>query len=353
MTVNSVSTYTLATMLQSTIARGQSQFATLTTENSTGLLADIGLTLGASSGQDIFLHQQYADLNGLTASNSIVSGQLDIAYNAATTLQQSATTVLKQVILGLSTSSNSTGSAAVQQVAMSALQSFVSTANTETGGVYVFGGINTGNEAINSTAASSTGAAQTAALNALNSYATGTLGLGSVSQMTGADMKAFLQSNAFLSLFSGANWTSNWSNASSTALTNRISNNLTETTSVTANDRSFVSMAEGLTMLSQYANLNLSSDAYTALMQQAQLTMTNANNQFTEVAASLGTMQAAVANASSSISLQQNMLNTQLNAAEGVNSYQVATQLTNLTTQLQVAFSLTSQLHKLSLVNFL
>ena len=33
--------------------------------------------------------------------------------------------------------------------------------------------------------------------------------------------------------------------------------------------------------------------------------------------------------------------------------YQVATQVTNLTTQLQTAYSLTAQIHKLSLVNFL
>jgi flagellar hook-associated protein 3 FlgL len=46
-------------------------------------------------------------------------------------------------------------------------------------------------------------------------------------------------------------------------------------------------------------------------------------------------------------------LDTQINANESVNAYDVASQVTNLSTQLQVAFSLTSQIQKLSLVNFL
>lgn len=352
MTVNSVSSSTLSTILQNAVTRAQKQMTTLETENSTGLLADIGLTLGPSSGQDISLHQQYADLNGFTASNAIVAGQLGTSYNAATTLQQSASTMLSAVITGLSATPNSTGSAAIAQSAASALQSFVSTANSEVGDIFVFGGINTGNQAVLSSASSSTGPAQTAAQNALGAYVA-SQGYANVSQMTGQDMSTFLGSNAFTSLFSGANWTSNWSQASSTALTNRISSNQTVTTSVTANDPSFQTMAQGLTMISQFSNLNLSSDAYTALMNQAQKVMTSANNQFTQAAAMIGTMQNAVTQANSGISLQQDMLNTQINASEAVNPYQAATQLTNLTNQLQVAYSLTAQIHRLSLVNFL
>jgi flagellar hook-associated protein 3 FlgL len=47
------------------------------------------------------------------------------------------------------------------------------------------------------------------------------------------------------------------------------------------------------------------------------------------------------------------VLTTQINARETVDPYLVGTQLNALSNQLQVAFSLTSQLHKLSLVNFL
>lgn len=57
--------------------------------------------------------------------------------------------------------------------------------------------------------------------------------------------------------------------------------------------------------------------------------------------------------ADSAINLQQNVLTTQLNNLESVNAYDVATQVSNLSTQLQTAYSLTAQIQKLSLVNFL
>jgi flagellar hook-associated protein 3 FlgL len=357
MTVNSVSSSTLSTILQNAVTREHKQLTTLETENSTGLLADIGLTLGASSGQDISLHQQYADLNGFSASNAIVTSQLETSYNAATTLQQSASTMLSQVIEGLSSTPSSTGSAAIQQVAASALQSFVTTANSEVSDVYVFGGINTGIEPINSSAASSTGAAQTAAQSAFSNYLT-SIGA-TAATITGAQMTTFLTSTSlpasqsFTSQFSGTDWSTNWSNASATAQTSRIGLNDTITTSVTTNNTAFQSLAQGLTMLNQFANMNLSSSAYTALMQQAQSVMTAASNDLTDVGATIGTMQSAVKQANSNISLQQDTLNTQINASEAVNPYQAATQLTNLTNQLQVAYSLTAQIQKLSLVNFL
>jgi flagellar hook-associated protein 3 FlgL len=81
--------------------------------------------------------------------------------------------------------------------------------------------------------------------------------------------------------------------------------------------------------------------------------MNSANNGLIGAAATVGNMQNQVTNANSAISLQQNTLNTQINNKEAVNSYQVATEVSNISTQLQTAYSLTSQIHKLSLVNFL
>ncbi|PPQ38562.1 flagellar hook-associated protein 3 FlgL [Rhodoblastus acidophilus] len=372
MAVNSVSTSTLSNILQNTVSRLQSQMTSIETENATGLLADIGLTLGADSGRYISMHQQYAELNGLTASNVVVTTQLDTAYTAVTTMQKSAANVLKQVITGLSTTPSSTGSAAIQSVATGALSSFIAGANSEVAGVYVFGGINTATQPINAySAPPATSAAQQAVQTVLTNYL-GAHSLTSVSQMTGAQMQEFLTATpsstpslpanqSFASLFqSGAasatppslNW-SDWSKASDTPLTNRISLKLTETTSVSANNQAFQSMAQGLTMLSEFANQNLTADAYTALMQTAQKTVNTASSQLTETAATIGTMQNSVNQSNSSIKLQQNVLNKQINAREAVDPYKVASDVTNLSTQLQVAYSLTSQIHKLSLVNFL
>jgi flagellar hook-associated protein 3 FlgL len=353
MSVGSVSTSTLSSILQNTVTRLQSQLSTVSTESSTGLLADIGQTLGAQSGQDISMHAQMADLSAISSSNAIVSTRLDTASNALTSLQTSAQSVLTQLIGASSSSSGSSGSTGalgLQQAATAALGAFASTMNSEVGGNYVFGGINSGAAPI--AAYASGGAAETAVDNAFQATFGMSISSSSVSTISGAAMTSFLTTQ-FAALFTGSNWTSTWSSASDTAQTSRIGVNQTATTSVSANQPAFQNMAQALTMVSALGGLNLSSDAYSALIGQARSVISSANNGLIETAASVGTMQSQVTQANSAITLQQNLLTKQINSEETVNSYQVASQVSNLSTQLQTAYSLTAQIAKLSLVKFL
>ncbi len=345
MSVSSVSSSTISSILQNTVTRMQSQLTTVSSEASTGLLADIGQTLGANAGQDISLHQQMADISAISSSNALVGNQLDTAYNALTTMQSSTQSMLTSLVSAEAGTSGSSGSASVQETASAALASFTSTMNSQSGGQYVFGGINSGVAPL----ATSPTAMQTAVANAFQTAFGFSMTSSSVSTITAAQLTNFLGGSQFTSLFSGSGWTS----ASSTALTNRIGVNETATTSITANDQAFQDTAQALTMVSEFAGLNLGSDAYSALLSTASTVMTSANNGLIQASATIGGMQNQVTQANSAVSLQQNLLTTQINANEDVNSYQVATEVSNLSTQLQTAYSLTAQIHKLSLVNFL
>ena len=173
-----------------------------------------------------------------------------------------------------------------------------------------------------------------------------------VNSITGAQMQSFL-SNQFAALFGGTSWTSSWSSASDTATTSRIGPDQTIATSVSANNPAFQDMAQALAMVGAFGGLNLSGDAYSALMSTAQSVMNGASNGLITVSATVGAMQNQVSEADSAITLQQNVLTTQIDNIESVNAYKVATQVSNLSTQLQTAYSLTAQIQKLSLVNFL
>ncbi|MCI4678793.1 flagellar hook-associated family protein [Rhodoblastus acidophilus] len=352
MSLNAVSSATLSSILQNTVSRIQSQLTTSEIENSTGKLADIGLTLGADSGQDIALHQQMADLTAISNSNAVVTAQLGGAANALTSLQSTASTMLSAFVDGASGTANSIGAAGLQQQASGALQTFASLMNSDVGGVYVFGGINSGVAPIAAYSQTPPSMAQNAVETAFQNYFGFAISSSNVNSITGTQMQTFL-TNQFAALFSGSNWTSDWSSASDTAATNRIGANQTVTTSVSGNDPAFQNMAEALTMVSAFGGLNLSSDAYSTLMSTAQSVMNSANNGLISASTAVGTMENQVTEANSAINLQQNVLTTQINAAETVNAYDVATQVSNLSTQLQTAYSLTSQIHKLSLVNFL
>lgn len=352
MSVNSVSSFTLSATLQGAVSRLQSQLTTASSESATGQLADVGLTLGANSGQEVALHQQMADLNAISSANAVVTTQLDTAANALTGLQDSASSMLQSLIENASGTPGSTGASALQQDASSALQSFSSLANASVGGVYVFGGINSGVAPVADYQQTPTGAAQTAVQTAFQNFFGFSENSSSVSTITSSQMQGFLD-NQFAALFSGSSWSSNWSSASDTAQSSRIGADQTATTSVSANNAGFQKMAQSLTMISEFGGLDLSGGAYATLVDNAQKTMNDANSALIETNAAVGTMQNAVTQASDAITLQQNVLTRQINAKESVDAYSVASQVTAISNQLQTAYSLTAQIHKLSLVNFL
>lgn len=352
MNVNSISTSTLSTTLQGAVGKIQTELTKVATENSTGQIADIGLTYGQQTGQNIALHNQMADLTALTSANAVAASQLDGAANALTSLQGLAQTMNTTLVQNATTASSSVAATALQQQAAGALQSYAELMNTAVGGVYVFGGLNSGAAPIAQYAQTPASAAQTSAQNAFQSFFGFSTASSQVATITATQMQSFL-SGPFAALFSGASWSSDWSSASSTAISSRIDANQTVTTSVSANQSAFQDMAQGLTMISEFGGLALSGGAYAALVAAAQTAMNSSDNGLTSVGAAVGTMQNQIKQANSAIELQQNVLTAQINTREQVNAYDVASRVSQLSTQLQAAYSLTAQIQKLSLVNYL
>ena len=195
---------------------------TTSSESSTGQLADIGFSLGANAGQDVALHQQMADLTALTNSNAVVTAQLG---SASARLDQPVKLDRDHAGADHPEPVGDTGRdrrAAFQQNAgRRAEHSFSSLMNTSTGGVYVFGGVNSGVAPIAPYAQTPPGAAQTAVDAAFQSTFGFPVTSANVSTISGAAMTSFLNTQ-FAGLFSGAGWTSTWSSASDTATSNRI-----------------------------------------------------------------------------------------------------------------------------------
>jgi flagellar hook-associated protein 3 FlgL len=73
----------------------------------------------------------------------------------------------------------------------------------------------------------------------------------------------------------------------------------------------------------------------------------------TTIQANLGTAQDQVARSSERLSLQIDILNTQINALESVDPYEAATRVNSLLTQIETSYALTGRIHALTLLNFL
>lgn len=344
-----ISSSAISAALRQSILQMQTQLTQAQTEVTTGQAADVGLSLGANTGQYVSLNQQLSSLQTITNTNNVVATRLSATNSAMTDILSTAQSFLNNLVAD----QNGTMSGQVmQQQAASSLQSLTSDLNTNVDQQYVFSGINTDVKPIADYVQNPPGAAQQAVANAF-SAAFGTSQSGSgTSSINASDMQNFLNTQ-FANLFSGSSWTGNWSSASSQPIRSRISTSELVDTSVTANEPAMQKLTMAYTMVSDLGLGNLSQGAAQAVISTATQTVSAAIAQLTDLQASVGTMQSQVTNANSQMSVQTNVLTTQINNLDAVDPYEASTRVNDLTTQIETAYSLTAQIQKLSLVNYL
>jgi len=344
---STISSFSLSSILRQTVQTAQSNLATDEQEMSTGVYANIGLTLGAQTSQDVALRAQQSLLQTISASNATVSTTLSSTQNILSNLQSTGQTFLQSLVQG--TNNDSTANV-LQSTAMDNLQSLLSQLNTNVNGEFLFGGINSSVAPMTSYV---TGAAnQQSVANAFQSTFGFSQSSPSVSTITASQMQSFLTTQ-FPTLFQGADWTSNWSAASDVTNVSQISPSQTVTTSVSANQTAFQQLAQAYTMVADLGTSNLNTDAYNTVVTQAESLMQSALAGLTNIQGGLGTAQAAITSADTYMSTQLNTLSTQIGALENVDTYAVSSQETELQTQIETAYELTSQLQQLSLTKYL
>jgi flagellar hook-associated protein 3 FlgL len=342
-----ISSYSISSALRQSILSAQTNLATAEQEVSTGTYANVGLQLGESTGQDLSLRADESMMQTISATNNVASTRLSSTQTILGNLQTNAQDFLNSLISAAGT----TSAATLQNTAETSLQSLISGLNTSVNGQYIFAGINTGTIPITDYYAS--GSPNQASVDSAFSSAFGfSQTSASVSSITGTQMQSFL-STQFPNLFQGTNWTSNWSSASDTAISSQISETQTENTSVGANQSAFQELAQAYTMVADLGTQNLSSDALSAVTATATSLVQQAITGLTNTQAGLGVVQSNVSTANDQMSVQMSILTTQINNLESVDPFQASTQVTDLQTQIETAYSLTAQLQKLSLVNYL
>ena len=340
--MNSVSTSTLFVIPRNAVADVQKQLADAETELTTGFLADPVKSLGSQIGLDQTLQAQSATLTNFQSNNTIAQSSLTATQNALTSITSDA-----QSFVGALITAQSTGDVATLQTqAQQFLASLASQLNTSVGGSYIFGGINNSTPPLSDDSQSAQNATS-AAFQALLSSTSST-----VSSLSATDMQAFL-SGAFANLFTGSNWSSNWSQASSTPMSALISPNQTVTTSATANDPAFQDLVSAYVSVADLSFNNLNPSTQLAVVKNAQQLMGSATQGITNLQSSLGISQSQITNANSLMQTQATLMNNTVSQIAGVDPSQAATNLSNLTTQLETAYSLTDRISKLSLANYL
>lgn len=341
-----VSTQAMQNALRLQIRTAQEALIKNQIEATTGIHADIGLTLGASTASALDLTGEVARMEALLDSNALVDTRLSSSQNALEQMSDAAQTMLDAFITTVATEDPTQISMAQTEIE-GAFQAFTGSVNLAANGEYLFGGINTGQKPLSDYLAD--GSSAKAAFDA--AYAA-KFGAADPSTISVADMTDFLD-NEFPALFDDANWKANWSDASDTAMTSRINGNEVVETSTTANIEGVRKFAMAAVLGVELLGKGFSDDVRGLVTQRATGYAGEAITALDGERGRLGFAQARVKRANDSLHSQKDIVTSQIGNLESVDRYEAATRVNMLTTQIEASYSLTARIQQLSLVNFL
>jgi len=172
-----------------------------------------------------------------------------------------------------------------------------------------------------------------------------------VANITPADMQAFI--SGLETSFMGPNWEADWSNASNENMMSRISSSETVQSSTNTNVNGMRYAALGLVLGQELLSLNISERTRKTVSDAAIDYMGQAISGVDGERSKLGISEARVKQANTSLDAQITILSTSIKDMEGIDTYEAATRVTTLESQLSLAYTLTSRIQNLSLLNYL
>ncbi|API53255.1 flagellar biosynthesis protein FlgL [Rhizobium leguminosarum] len=343
-----ISSSAIQNAMRLTIRQAQNQMTKATMEATTGVYADIGVSLGGNAARSVDFSREVDRIASIKSSNSLVTARMESSQLGLSKMKDVGDGLVSK--LTALQGSHDPGSITVAiQSATSALSTMMDTANTMVNGEYLFSGINTDVQPLTD----KTAATSAAIVTALNAYAAGLPK--AVKDLTGAEMATFITTTVE-PMFNQANWTdptTGWSQASSQNMTSRISNSEVIESSTNANSEGMRYFALASVMTSALLGQGLSSDAMSTVSKQAISYTTKATSGLVTQASQLGLSQERVKKSNDALDAQSNIIKNKLVDLQGVDPYEASTLVKTLETQLETAYTIVSKIQQLSLVNYL
>lgn len=350
-----ISTFTLSDSTRSLLQRQTANLAKLQIEISSGRKADIGLDLGARTGEAVSVRAEHTRLDALIDTNALTASRLDVTQAALkdllTTTQDSLATLVAV--------RDSNGSASVAKgQAEGSLKLLVSRLNTQLGGTYIFSGINTDTKPVTDYFATPASASKTAvdtaftaAFNIAPFFASNQADP-NVATITPAAMTAFLN-GPFDTLFADPQWGATWSSATNQTMTSQISPAESLNSSVSANEQPMRQLAAAFTMMADLGAEGLGKETYKVVVDKAISLLGEAVVGVTNLMGGVGLAQSRVSAASDRLEVQTGILNRRVNDLELVDKEETAVRLNTAITQLETTYAVSSRIQRLSILNFL
>lgn len=343
------SSFSTSAALRQTLGALQLQLTQRQKELSTGRRADIGVALGAQTSRSFALSNARAEIDVIQTTNNVAAARLDTTQAALGDLLGAARNMRATL---LASQTNGGDPTAIVAQARNALANFVSTLNSGDGGAFLFAGQNVKSPPVENYLATPPASNKTALDTAFRAAFGMSQNDTAISTISSAQMETFL-SGDFQRLFAAPAWSADWSHATDEPLKSRISVSATIDASVTANDPAFRKLASAYVMVGDLGAASLNASTYHTVLQTALQTIDASIDDMTRTQARVGVMQTSIKDASDAISIQSQTLTLQLDALEGVDQIETATQVNDLMRQIETAFTLTSRISQLTLAKYL
>lgn len=344
-----ISTLSWTTASLNAIPRLQGEIKKANTELATGRFDDVGLTLGVRTSLSVDLRTEKNSLQGLVEGNSLVDAMTIRSQSALGAMTTTSNDFLKNLLSGQATAGTAPQ---LETEARASLASFSAALNSTDGTRYVFGGVNSSVTPMKDYATSASAAVNAAYAAKFGLNPANPQGDPKVNSITAAQMQDFLD-HEFADIFNNnASWSANFSSASDEVITKQISPTERATVSVSANDQAMRKLSMAFTMVGYLGVQNMNSNALQAVMDTARTAVTVGVTGLTAAAAAIGVTQTRVKAATTQMQGTLDVVTSRISTLEGVDTAEAKTRLDALTNQLNMSYSTTSTLMKLSILNY-
>ncbi len=348
MKVSFVSSQAISSALRYQTARLQADLTNATKEMSTLRVADAGLALGARSSISVSLYREIERLDGITDSNELAQARLKSTQLGLQQLTDAASDLLSNFS---STLSGAGDASIAQQQAEKALALMSSVLNTNVNGENIFAGINTDVRPFNDfldPASPARVAFDTAFVSYFGFAPTDPAAAG----IAAADMDTFLTTIVEPDILGDAGW-QNWSSATGQTISSRITLTETAQTSVTANIAGFRKLAMAAATVAAIFTGDIGEGARKVVLEHSLKFLGEAVTDLANQQGYTGVTQQRLTQANERISMQVDLFKGSIQSLEGIDEFEAAAKVNGLKTQLEVSYSLTASMQKLSLLNYL
>lgn len=327
------------------IAQTQARLDQAQAEVATGRHADIGLTLGAQTGSSMRMR---IELSAIDFSMSGIKQAATRAEITQTSLR-SLSTLLDRFRSSLTAArSGENGRGTLESATISSMEAMQDLLSASYDGQYLFSGLRTDTPPLKKYDEGPR-LAVVAAFEAEFGFAPEDP---AAALLTGPQIDDFI-ANSLENLFLGPGWQAEWSNATDTLPDFRVSPNQSVTLATSANAAFVRKLAQSFSIVDVLGRSAIGNGAFEAAIDSAMAMISEAQISMGQEQARIGFGQAALKEAEPVLNEKKISLTSAIQSLENVSSYEVATRVTLLMTQLESSYALTARMGKLSLLSYI